>query len=276
VSEGYLKAMAMTLLAGRDLDARDTAVSPRVAVVNQAFARGLGLGADVVGRRFRREATPSQPEQVFEIVGLVANTKYWSLREEFVPIAFVARAQNPGPDFYVQLMVKASGPARDVAARLRASVADLHPAIQLDVRPFEAIVRGNVQTERLLATLSAFFAVLAALIAALGLYGVLSYAVARRTRELGIRMALGADGRKVEGLVLGDAGRLLAAGLAIGTLAALGAARATASMLYGVTTYDPEAYAAAAALLAAVAGVASYLPSRRAARLDPVTALREE
>jgi hypothetical protein len=117
--------MTMTLLGGRDFDAHDTAESPRVAIVNEAFARRLGLGSGIVGRRFRREATPSEPELVFEIVGVVANTKYWSLREESVPIAFLSSAQSVSPDFFTQLVLKAEAPLPDVAARLRGAIGRL-------------------------------------------------------------------------------------------------------------------------------------------------------
>jgi predicted permease len=276
VGDGYFETMTMTLLGGRDFDAHDTAESPRVAIVNEAFARRLGLGSGIVGRRFRREATPSEPELVFEIVGVVANTKYWSLREESVPIAFLSSAQSVSPDFFTQLVLKAEAPLPDVAARLRGAIGRLSPMIAVDVRSFEKTVRESMQTERLMATLSGFFGFLAALISALGLYGVMSYAVGQRTHEIGIRMALGADRRRVGVLILGEAARLLTLGLVIGAALALAAARTTQSLLFGLKPHDPATFAVAALLLSTVALAASYLPSRRAAGLDPTAALREE
>jgi ABC-type antimicrobial peptide transport system permease subunit len=244
--------------------------------VNQSFARRLALGENPIGKRFHREATPSEPETTFEVVGLVKDTKYFSLREEFMPIAFLSIAQHPRPDSGAQVLIRSAAPLTDLTLRIRNLAAEIHPAMTVDFRKFDTTVQEGLLRERLMATLSGFFGFLAALIAAVGLYGVMSYLVVRRTNEIGIRMALGADGRDVLALIMRQAGTLLAIGLAAGTLMALAAAQAARSMLFGLKPYDAATLGIAGAILAAVTVVASYVPARRAARLEPVTALREE
>ncbi len=276
IGEGYLKTIGMNLLAGRDFDNHDLPSSPKVAIVNQSFARRLGLGADPVGKRFRREATPAQPETVFEVVGLVKDTKYYSLREEFLPIAFLSIAQDSQPDSDAQVVIHSVSPLADLTSRIRSLGAEIHPAMTIDFRRFDATIQEGLLRERLMATLSGFFGFLAALIASVGLYGVMSYLVVRRTNEIGIRMALGANRRDVLALIMRQAATLLAIGLAAGTLMALAAAQAAHSMLFGLKPYDAATLGAAGAALAAVTGIASYVPARRAARMEPVTALREE
>jgi putative ABC transport system permease protein len=276
VGPDYLRTMAMTLLAGRDFDNRDDKGAPRVAIVNPTFARRLGLGTDAIGKTFRREATPSEPERVFEIVGMVSDTKYKSLREDFVPLAFLPMAQGQQPDFYAQLVVRSKAPLGEIATRLRSTIAEVNPTIGTDFRALETTVRDGLLRERLMATLSTFFGLLASLISALGLYGVMSYTVVRRTHEIGIRVALGADRGRVVSLVLGEASKLLAIGLAFGMPMAFLAGSTAESLLYGLKPNDFTTFAFAAVLLAVVTGAASYLPSRRASSLDPMTALREE
>jgi putative ABC transport system permease protein len=276
VGPAYLRTMEIRLLAGRDFDRRDDARAPRVAIVNRTLARRLGLGADAIGKTFRREATPSEPEGEFEIVGMVGDTKYKSLREEFVPLAFLPMAQGQQPDFYAQLVVRSAAPLGEIATRLRSAITEVNPTIGTDFRSLETTVKDGLLRERLMATLSTFFGLLASLIAALGLYGVMSYSVVRRTHEIGIRVALGADRSTVVSLVLGEAGRLLAIGLAFGMPLSFLAGRSGESLLYGLRPYDFATFASAAVLLAGVMGAAAYLPSRRAASLDPLTALRDE
>jgi predicted permease len=276
VSEGYWKTMRMALLSGRDFNDRESTLSPRVAIVNQTFARRLGLGANPVGKRFRREATPSEPELIFEIVGMVRDTKYYGLREEFKPIAFLSTSQDSKRGPFSDILIRSTVALGDTTAAVRAAVAQVSPLIGIDFRAFETTVRDALLRERLMATLSGFFGALAALIAAIGLYGVMSYLVVRRTNEIGVRIALGADRRSILALIMRQAGVLLAIGLATGTLLALAAATAAQSMLFGLKPYDAGTLALAAALLAAVTAAASYLPARRAARLDPMAALREE
>jgi ABC-type antimicrobial peptide transport system permease subunit len=236
----------------------------------------LGLGVNPVGLRFRKEATPSQKETVYQIAGLVKDTKYVSLREEFVPIAFLSTAQDADPDSSAEFVVRFTGPLADIASRIKQAAAGVSPSITVDYRAFDAMVREGLLRDRLMATLSGFFGALAALIAALGLYGVMSYLVVRRTNEIGIRMALGANRGNILGLVLREAAALLLVGLAAGLVLAVAAGYAAGSLLFGLRPTDAGILAMAAALLAAVTIAASYLPAWRAARLDPMAALREE
>ena len=143
ISGGYLKTMGMILLAGRDFDDRDTPTSPRVAIVNQSFAGRLGLGTNPVGKRFRREATPSEPELVFEIVGLIRDTKYYNLREEFRPIAFLSTSQDAHPDPFVQILVRSSASLADLTSGIRSAVAEISSTIGIDFRALETTIRGR-------------------------------------------------------------------------------------------------------------------------------------
>jgi putative ABC transport system permease protein len=276
IGGGYLKTMGMTLLAGRDFEGRDTASAPPAAIVNQTFARKLGLAANPIGKRFRREATPSRPEMVYEIAGLVKDTKYMDLREEFRAIAFLATTQDADPGPSAQFVVRCSAPLADATSRIKQAIGNINPAITVDFRAFDEMVREGLLRDRLMATLSGFFGALAALIAAVGLYGVMSYLVVRRTNEIGIRMALGADRGNILSLVLREAGSLLIVGLACGSVLAVAAGYAARSLLFGLRPTDAGILGMAAALLAVVTIAASYLPAWRAARLDPISALRVE
>jgi putative ABC transport system permease protein len=276
VSDGYFKAMAVALLAGRDFNDHDTVSSPKVAIVNQSFVRKLGLGVNPIGRTFRREATPSEPEQSFEIVGLVGDTKYSSLREEFGPIVYLCAAQDPQPFPFAQFVIRSAVPISETVSGVRSLVAQASPLITLDFLPFETTVLEGLIRERLLAKLSGFFGLLAALIAAVGLYGVMSYLVARRTNEFGIRMALGAQKRDILSLVLRNAALLLAPGLILGAILSVAVAQAARAMLFGLKPTDAGVLVTAMAGLGFIALLASFLPARRATRIDPMVALRYE
>lgn len=276
ISDGYFKAMGIALLTGRDFNDHDTISAPKVAIVNRAFARDLGLGMYPVGRTFRRQATPSEPEQSFEIVGLVEDTKYSDLREKFGPIAFLCAAQDSKPGPFSQLVVRSAMPMSETVTNIRNLVARVSPLITLDFEPFENTVREGLIRDRLMAKLSGFFGLLAGLIAAVGLYGVMSYLVAQRTNEIGIRMALGARKRDVLSLVLREAAPLLASGLILGAILSVGVAQATRAMLFGLKPTDPGVLVTAMTGLGLVALVACFLPARRATRVDPLVALRYE
>ncbi len=278
ISDGYFKSMAMPLLAGRDFDRHDSISSPRVAIVNQSFVRVMGLAGNPIGRRFRRETTPDSPELAFEIVGLVPDSKYIDLREQFRPIAFISVDQESDipipPDG--QFLIRSSAPFSDLVAQTRNAIASASPEITMSFRSFAGTVAEGLLRERLMATLSSFFGALAALIAALGLYGVMSYLVARRTHEIGIRMALGAKPGDIAGLIMRQSTTLLIIGVAIGALLSLAAARAVRTLLFGLQPYDAATLFFAGLLLVAIASGAAYLPARRAAHLEPTAALREE
>ncbi|HKW32369.1 MAG TPA: ABC transporter permease [Candidatus Acidoferrum sp.] len=275
-SDGYFKAMGIALLVGRDFTPQDTVTSPKVAIVNQTFARKLGLGANPIGKTFRRQATPSEPEQSFEIVGLVADTKYSSLREEFAPIVFLSTSQDPQPGPFAQVVIRSATPIALTVSNVRSLVAQASPLITLGFQAFETAILEGLTRERLMATVSGFFGLLAALIAAVGLYGVMSYLVAQRTNEIGIRVALGAQRVDVLSLVLRNAALLLAPGLVLGAFLSLAAAQAARAMLFGLKPSDPGVLVAAIAGLGLVVLVASFPPARRAMSVDPMVALRYE
>jgi putative ABC transport system permease protein len=277
VSRDYFKTLQTPFLAGRDFDTRDTPTSPPVAIVNQAFARDLGLGPNPVGRRFRRQATPTDPEMVFEVVGLVGDTKYRDIRKGFAPIAFLATSQDTRfTDWSVQALIRSNVPVPDLTSRVRQTIAEANPQISTEFGVFKTTIRDGLLRERLMAALSGFFGFLAALLATVGLYGVMSYTVVRRTNEIGIRMTLGAGRGEIVAMIVREAGVLLAAGLGAGLTLSLAGGRAASSLLFGMKPYDPVILGLAAALLALVAVAASCLPAYRAANLDPMAALREE
>jgi putative ABC transport system permease protein len=277
VSRDYFKTLETPFLAGRDFDTRDTPTSPPVAIVNQAFARDLGLGPNPVGQEFRRQATPSDPEMAFEIVGLVADTDYRDIHKGFVPIAYLATEQDTRfTNWSVQILIRSSAPVADLTSRVRETITEVNPEITTEFEVFKTTIRDGLLRERLMATLSGFFGFLAALLATVGLYGVMSYTVVRRTNEIGIRMTLGGDRGEIVAMIIREAGMLLAVGLGAGVVLSLAGGRAASSLLFGLKPYDPVTLVIAAALLSLVAAAASYLPARRAAKLDPMAALREE
>lgn len=277
VSQDYFKVMETPFLAGRDFDSRDTSHSAPVAIVNQAFARQLGLGRNPAGQYFRRQSTPSDPEMDFEIVGLVGNSKYRDIREADPPIAYLATSQELRfANYSVQIIIRSPLPASELTPLVRRTIAAFNPQISVDFGLFSDILRDGTMRDRLMATLSGFFGLLGVLLASIGLYGVLSYVVVRRTNEIGIRMTLGADRREIVRMVLGDAALVLGLGAGAGLVILLIAGKAVRSLLYGLKPGDPLTLGVAILLLTAVAIAASYLPARRAATLDPMTALRWE
>ena len=276
VSPQYFKTLAIPMLAGRDFNESDTTQSPRAAIVNQTFARLLGLGENPIGMRFRREATPTSPEQVNEIVGLVKDTKYSHIRRPAGAIAYFDITQDKDADNYMQVLVRSKLPMETVEAAIRRTVREVSSGISFNFEGLQDQIGQSLQAERLLATLSGFFGALAVVLAMIGLYGVMSYTVAERTSEIGIRMALGAQRTDVTAMILRKAATLLMAGLAVGAALALAGASAASALLFGLKPRDPATLGIAAAALAVVAMGASYLPARRAAALDPIASLKEE
>jgi predicted permease len=277
VSSDYFKTLGITLLSGRDFDGRDAENAPKVAIVNESFARSLLNGENPVGKRFRVERTPSEPETVYEIVGLVKDAKYRDLREEFTPVAFLASSQALRPSEGAQLIIRTStiSPAA-LAPSIKQAIGEVSPEINIVFRVFKDEVDSSLLRERLMATLSGAFGLLALLLACVGLYGVMSYGVAGRINEIGIRMALGARGRDVLWLILREAALLVGVGVGLGLPASLAAARLAENLLYEVTPTDPVSVSIAVLLLFIVAALACYIPARRATKVDPMVALRYE
>jgi putative ABC transport system permease protein len=275
VSPGYFSAMQTPLVAGRDFAGTDSSGAPKVAVVDESFARTYFGSANPVGRSFQIEEAVGAPRPHYQIVGVVKNTKYFDVRDEAGPIAYLAAAQesNPGPS--MQLMVRARGPMAAAREDVRQAIVQFHPAIGIQLDAMDSQIRGQMIPERLMATLSAFFGGLATLIAMIGLYGVMSYMVTRRRSEIGIRMALGADRVTVVRMVMRESAILVTLGAVLGLSLAVLAARWVSTLLFGLTPRDPLTLALSTAALVVVAACASYLPARRAARVSPMTALRE-
>jgi len=276
VSPGYFQLLETPLLAGRDFNAGDTETSPKVAIVNQTFARRYFGSVNPVGKVFRSRAEPNYPEAQYEIVAVVKDTRYFDLRWPTPPMSYAPASQYPSQGPWSNLYIRSSAPLAGVAAAIQRRLAESHPEITADFRVFQTQIDDSLIRERLMATLSGFFGVLAAILTTIGLYGVIAYMVVRRRNEIGIRMALGADQRKVLGMVLREAAVLFAIGGAAGVIGSLALTRAAGSLLFGLGPRDPVSFGAAVALLGAAAALGSYIPAWRASRLDPMTSLRCE
>ncbi len=276
VSPGYFKTMRTELLHGRDVSESDSISSPAVAVVNETFIRKFLAGTDPVGKQFRLDLGPTKPQPVYQVVGVVRDTKYAGLRQRILPIAYLAAAQAKDVDPQPALLVRSNISMDAMQSSLDRAIHDASPAITFHFAVLQTEVRDSLMRERLMASLSGFFGFLAALLATIGLYGVISYMVIRRRSEIGIRMALGADRTRVLGLIMREAITLLAIGLAVGMVLALAGAKAATSLLFGLKAHDPETFVLSISLLAIVSLAASALPAYRAARVDPLDALRNE
>jgi ABC-type antimicrobial peptide transport system permease subunit len=277
VSPTYFAAMGIPLLTGRNFNDRDTNESPLVLIVNQEFLRKYVAAPLPIGQHVHVLPEPEYPERTYEIIGTIPDTKYGDVREPTPPMAFVpidqypVTAQGPG----MAMMIASRDPAAAQQA-VRHLFEQKHPGTILQFFDFEQWIRDRLVGDRMMAMLSGFFGVLAALLVVVGLYGVLSYFLAQRRSEIGIRMALGASrGRVIRGL-LRDAVAMLLMGLAAGTALALVAGREASTMLFGLKPWDPVTLAAAAALLGLVTVVTSLVPALKAANLDPVASLRAE
>ncbi len=279
VSAGYFKTMGTPILTGRDFDdRRDTPMSEKVAIVTESFVKKYFEGQNPIGRAFQIEEGAGAPRPLYQIVGVAKDTKYTDLREEFKPIGFFPISQGDVKELspFMQVVIRSSAPLSTITPQVSAAVGAVNGGIILQYQTMKDQVRDSLLRERLMATLSGIFGALAGVIATIGLYGVMSYMVARRRNEIGIRMALGADRGEVVRMVMREAGLLLGAGLLVGGVMAIAAARTARTLLFGLEPGDPATLAMSAIALAAVAMLASYLPALRAARLEPTEALREE
>jgi predicted permease len=276
VGPDYFKTLQIPLLAGREFDARDKVGALNVAIVNEAFARKFLNGASPVGQRFWIEGMFGGLETRYEIIGLAPNTKQGNLREEFHPLAYTAAAQDPHTPPGGPVLIRSRLPQTEIVAAVKRILHEINPAITVNFQGFKSIIEATIVRERLMVTLSGFFGLLALLLACIGLYGILSYGVAGRTTEIGIRMALGAERRDVFWLILREALLLVIAGVTMGLPLIFAVARLASTLLFGLTPTDPVSLLLTALLMLAVAMVAGYLPARRATRVDPMEALRHE
>ncbi|MGB2715464.1 MAG: ABC transporter permease [Vicinamibacterales bacterium] len=275
IGPGYFKTMGIQLIAGREFTRADMLKAPKVAVVNEAFAKKFNLGREVVGKRIGSEGGSGSALDT-EIVGFVQDAKYSEVRDAVPPLFFRPYMQDDrvgAMTFYVRTSVEPGGFLQNV----RKVVAGLDPNLPLEnVRTMSEQVRENVFMDRMISTLSAGFASLATLLAAVGLYGVLAYTVAQRTREIGLRMALGAAPGRVRRMVLGQVGMMTAIGGAVGLLAGAWAGRGASVLLFEMKPYDPVVLTVSAILMALVALGAGFIPAHRASRVEPMRALRYE
>jgi predicted permease len=276
VGPGYFQTMAIPVIAGRDFTDRDAPGAANVAVVDETFVRKLLRGADPLGRRVRIEATPTTPEIAYEIVGVVKNSVYMTVDEEPYQTMFVALAQVPRPGTGQRFVVHADTALPGVSAAIVAAMREIDPKITVSFSVLEQQIHDSLTRERLMALLSSVFAAIAAVLAMLGLYGVVAFTVASRTSEIGLRMALGATRGGVMSMVLREAAVLVAIGVGVGIVLTLGVGRLARTLLFGIEPTDPLVIAAAAGALGLLALGASCLPAHAATRIDPTVALRAD
>lgn len=275
ISPGFLSAMGTPLIGGRDFTHADHASSQPVALVNQAFVRRFLPDGDPLGQRFYAHGRAPSGEPM-EIVGLVTDSKWLNLREDPPPMYYRPYAQRGGTPV-VRLSIRTSGNLDTLAKALVQTAQSIHPEMVLDdVVPFREIVNRTLVIERLIAQVSGALAAVAVLIVCLGVFGVLAFSVAGRTREIGVRIALGATRGRVQWLVLRESLLMLAAGVPAGLFAASFATRVAGPMLYGLAPTDARITAAVVAVLVLVSLSAAYVPARRAGRVDAIIALRAE
>jgi predicted permease len=278
VGAGYFQTLGSALLAGRAFTAADGPGAPKVAIVNETFARKFGLGRQAVGRHMAMGSIGSDADHRLdiEIVGLMRDAKYSEVKGETPPTFLLPFRQDSAigeMNYYVRTTLTSEQVLRAIP-RIVQSLDPNLPVENLKTLPQQ--VRENTYLDRLVSVLAVAFAVLATLLAAIGLYGVLAYTIAQRTREIGVRMALGASRAQVRGMVLRQVTRMTFAGGVVGVAAALALGTAAKSLLFGLPGWDPLSIGLAAALLALVAYGAGYLPARRAATVEPIRALRYE
>jgi predicted permease len=274
ISPGYFAAMRMVLRKGREFTKADTAAAPGVVIVSDTFARKFYGSIDPIGHLIRIPKTSGELGPPTQIVGVAADATYMSLREPMHATAFFPITQIPQPELEDTFALRTSVPPETLVAATEAAVAAVNPEIPLTFATLEQRVEDAMVTERLLAMLSAFFSAMALLLATIGLYGTISYRVALRRSEFGIRKALGAPAGSIVRLVVSDVVRILVLGTGAGLAVTLMTTSTLQRLLFGVAPRDLTTMAGAAIVLAAVALAAGYLPARRAARVEPMTALR--
>ncbi|HTX77556.1 MAG TPA: ABC transporter permease [Terracidiphilus sp.] len=281
VGNRFFETMGIPIIAGRGFGPQDTATSQKVAVINQALARSRFPGQNPIGRRFSTSAglgeSSEESRQWIQIVGICADTRYENLRDQPPPQFLIPYVQQQSESWGMTYEIRTRVEPESIVPALRAATRQVDPDLPVvNVRTQRQQIEADMQEERLFVTLTSGFGLLALALATVGIYGIMAYSVAQRTNEIGIRMALGAQRASVLGMVLGEAAWIAAIGVIAGTGAALGMGKLVASMLYGLKSWDPATLVGSAALLGLVALAASWIPARRAAGVDPMTALRHE
>jgi predicted permease len=273
ISPGYFRTLGVPLMSGREFTTADTIGAAPVAIVNEAFIRKFNLGRDAVGKRM---ATGNATDLTIEIVGVVRDAAYSQVKQEVPPLFFRPYRQSERVNG-MSVYVRTSLAPESLLTTVQSTMGRIDPNLPLEeLKTMPQQVRENVFLDRMISTLSASFALLATVLAAIGLYGVLAYTVAQRTREFGLRMALGADAGRVQRLVLRQVAVMTLVGGLVGAAGALALGHTARSQLYEMSPWDPAVFAAAALLLCLVAAAAGYIPAYRASRVDPMRALRYE
>jgi putative ABC transport system permease protein len=275
VSDGYFATMDIRLLSGRDFDARDVPTSSRVAIVDELTAKKFFGTESPIGRQFRTKSGDTF-DPSYTVIGVVESAKYKSLRETNSATIYQAASQTTDPPAYMSIQLRTNGEPIALAPAVRQALTEPHPSILINFSTLSRQVERSLARERMLALLTASFGAVALALSMLGLYGVMSYAVARRRNEIGIRIALGADAQRVLRMVLGDVARVVAIGVVIGVGGALASGKLVTSFLYGMTPTEPAVLGLAVGTLLLVAIGAGLVPAWRASRVDPVVALRED
>jgi predicted permease len=272
VTPGFFETLRIPLLQGRRIEDADRASAPAVVVVNESFARSYFPGGDALGHRIR---LVSPPTEWATIVGVVGDVREFGLDKPAPPVMYFPVEQQPAEG--MTYVVRSAAPFGEVSRRVSAALQSVDAGVPIfELRPYESLLSTSVAERRFALVLVATFAFLALVLAAVGLYGVVAYSVRQRTKEIGVRMAIGADATRIARLVASESVRMVGIGLAVGLLGALATARLLSGFLYGVRPADPPAMLAAALVLAVAAVLATLLPVRRATRVDPVIALAAE
>ena len=275
ISQDYFATMGTALIGGRDVGPGDNAGSPQVALITRSVARRVFGSANPIGREFRTPEGDHESDPI-EVIGVVEDTKFGSIRDTAGMVIYVPMAQASVSPRYFTLELRSDVAPTALVAGVKSVMAELSPTASLQFTTLSDQVARSLSRDRLLATLATFFGGLALLLALIGLYGTMAYNVARRKNEIGIRIALGAARQRVIRMVLGEVGGVVLAGLAIGVALALAATRLVASFLFGLSASDPVTWIVSAGVLLGVALLAGAAPAWRAARMNPMTALREE
>ena len=274
IGPAFFRTLGIPMIAGREFSSSDSVNSHNVAIVSEAFKRKFSPNEEIVGKYMQ---IGSGAKNDTEIVGVARDSKYSDVKRAAPPVFFSPYRQDKQLAS-VSLYVLARGlPPGELASPIKKTVAGLDPDLPIErMRTFEAQVEDNIFLDRMITSMATAFAALATFLAAVGLYGVLAYSVARRTREIGIRLAIGADPKSVRRMLLKEVGILALIGVAIGAPAAIALAKFAEPLLYGLKSYDPVVIIAATVLILAVALVSGYAPARLAMNVEPLAALRHE
>ncbi len=276
VGPGYFQTMATPLLAGRGFNSHDNTSSAPVAIVDEMFVRQFLNGANPLGKTFHPEAAPGEAVPHFQIVGVVKSSKYADLRSPLSPTVYLAKDQDTDPGPYTRFVIHSNLPLAPTLIEVRNALLGVDRHTTVDFHPMPDLINDSVRRERVLARLSGVFALLAIILATVGLYGVISFIVARRRSEIGIRMAVGATRFQILQLVFRQSAGLLLIGVSVGSVLALTGARVARALLFEVSPNDPATLTGAILVLTLVSLLATLIPARSAVRLDPLTALRDE